>query len=127
MEKMVRSVSEVLSSLHGLTGFPWIVMDTGGGCEVFFSEDMNAVLGLDATINYDNSVGVFNSVADHMNWDFRYEIAEGLEDPFTVDPFNDSQWHLMIVDHGVNIWEEDEVTFSAFTLTEIFNYLEGSK
>jgi hypothetical protein len=125
MDKKVRSVSEVLSSLYELTGHAWIVMDTGGGCEVFFSEDMNAVLGLDATINYDSSVGVFDSVADHMNWDFRYEIAEGLEDPFTVDSLNDSQWQLTIVDHGVNIWEHDEVTYSAFTLTEILNYLNG--
>jgi len=122
---MAKSVSQVLKELREATGHNWIVMDTGGGCEVFFSEDMNAVLGLDATINYDNSAGVFDSVADHMNWEFRNEIAKGLEDPFKVDPFNDSQWHLMIADHGVNIWEEDEVTFSAITLTEILNYLNG--
>lgn len=123
---MVRTVSQVLTELEGATGHRWRVEDTGGGCEVFYSETLNAVLGIDGSINYDrDGGGVFDTVADLLNWEFRREIVEGLEDSFTVDTVNGPDWALTVSGEGVNIWEDDTVTYSAVRLGDVIAYLAG--
>ena len=126
MDQKVRSVGEVLSSLHGLTGHAWIVMDTGGGCEVFYSETFDAIITMDAQINYDREAGgVFDSSRDHEAWTFREEIANGEYELHDYDEA--TPWHYFRGTFYEDVWGVEDSTFSADTLTEILNYLEGSK
>lgn len=122
----VRRVDEVLTSLEVITGHAWRVEDTGGGCEVFYSETLGAIVTLDAGINYDRDAGgVFDSSVDRMNYDLRDLIEEGVEDPATVGECSEP-WHLVTRKGDVSEWECESPEFTALTLSEIFNYLEGS-
>jgi hypothetical protein len=87
---------------------------------------MGAIVTLDAGINFDRDAGgVFDSVADHLNYISRGDIAEGLKDPLTVEDCGEP-WLLFTREGEVSEWESDSPDYTALTLTEIFNYLEGS-
>lgn len=120
---MVRSVSEVLSLLGEVTGHSWRVEDTGGGCEVFYSDTFDAIITLDAGINFDRRAGgVFDSSAEHWNWDNDYVETE--DDLMKVE--DGEPWFLYKgVGGGDDAFEVDLPEHSAMTLTEIVDYLRG--
>jgi hypothetical protein len=118
-----RTVGQVLADLERISGHSWKVEATGGGCEVFYSETLDAVVHIDAGINYSfnalTMVGlVFDTAADCFNHDYRREIAAGLEDPAVVDPDGDL-WHFMLAGPGVDIWSMDHVTLSNASLAAL--------
>ena len=120
----VRKVDEVLTSLEMITGHAWRVEPTGGGCEVFYSESMGAIICMDAEINYDRKAGgVFDSSADHEAWRFRDEIASG---DYVLHHDYPTHWHYFRATDSVDVWDVEDSVYNALTLTEIFNYLEGS-